>query len=207
MIARLLEQGWRGVGAVGEWQPVTALLESLYRQHWRFYHTATHIARCAAHFDRVRDVCDAEAQVALAIVFHDAVYVPGAPDNEEQSARLAASVLKAHRVSDPVVQRIDACIRATDHRQLPQKGTDAALMADIDLAILAAPPDEFDRYEADIRREYAFVTDPDFRAGRARILRRFLDRPHLYATRPFRDTCEQPARHNLERSLQRLGRR
>lgn len=204
MITALLEEGWRGVGAEGDWQPVAALLESLYRQPWRFYHTAAHIERCAADFERVRALCSAPAEVALALAFHDAVYVPESSENEENSALLAQSVLKAHRVADPVVHRIAACIRATDHSESREENSDPAILVDIDLAILAASPAEFDRYEADIRREYAFVSDGDFRAGRARILRRFLDRPHIYSSEYFRNTCEQLARHNLQRSLQNL---
>jgi predicted metal-dependent HD superfamily phosphohydrolase len=56
-----------------------------------------------------------------------------------------------------------------------------------------------------VRREYTHVSDEDFRAGRADVLRRFLDRPTIYFTRWFRDRFEPPARDNLARSLAALA--
>ena len=56
-------------------------------------------------------------------------------------------------------------IMATCH-QAPPGDADAALVVDIDLAILAAPAPVYARYEADVRAEYAWVPEPLFRAGR-----------------------------------------
>ena len=72
-------------------------------------------------------------------------------------------------------------------------------MVDADLSILGAPPDEFDRYEGQIRREYAFVPEAEWRERRPRILRRFLDRPRIFETPEFA-RLEAPARSNLSRS-------
>ena len=63
----------------------------------------------------------------------------------------------------------------------------------------------FDRYERQVRQEYAFVSEPDWRAGRARILRVFLDRPRIFLTPEFAP-LEAPARANLERSIEALQR-
>ena len=78
---------------------------------------------------------------------------------------------------------------------------DARLIADIDLAILGADADEFDCYEAAIRREYAAVPPETFRAGRTAILRRFLNRRAIYSTDEFRSLYEARARTNLARSV------
>lgn len=78
-------------------------------------------------------------------------------------------------------------------------------MTDIDLAILGAPQARFDEYEDQIRREYAWVPEADFRAGRARILESFLARPRIFQTRHFNARLEESARENMARSLARLG--
>ena len=49
------------------------------------------------------------------------------------------------------------------------------------------------------------MSEPDWRAGRARILRVFLDRPRIFLTLEF-TTLEAPARANLERSIEALQR-
>ena len=86
----------------------------------------------------------------------------------------------------------------------PVFGRDAALLLDIDLAILGAAPARFDEYERQVRAEYAHVAEADFRAGRARVLAGFLARPRLYATEAFHGALEQRARANLARSLATL---
>ena len=56
-----------------------------------------------------------------------------------------------------------------------------------------------------MRREYAWVPDVQFRAGRSARLRLFLERPAIYATEFFRAKYEAAARSNLERSIQKLA--
>ena len=75
---------------------------------------------------------------------------------------------------------------------------------DADLAILGGTGAEFDRYERQVRQEYAFRSEAEWREGRARVLRGFLDRPRIYLTREFL-RFEGPARANLERSLGQIA--
>jgi predicted metal-dependent HD superfamily phosphohydrolase len=79
------------------------------------------------------------------------------------------------------------------------------LVIDIDLAILATPPEEFARFEAGIKREFEWVENEIYRATRAAVLRRFLDRPVIYATPALRDRFEAPARANLRRLIDSLA--
>src|SRR6185295_2150491 len=81
---------------------------------------------------------------------------------------------------------------------------DAALMTDVDLSILGRDERDFDAYEAAIRREYSWVPEPAFIAGRTAVLESFLSRPTIYATPFFENKYEQPARRNLKRSISRL---
>ena len=56
-----------------------------------------------------------------------------------------------------------------------------------------------------MRREYAFLPEPDWRRGRSRVLRMFLDLPRIYLTDAFHDRLEARARRNLAGALARLG--
>lgn len=71
------------------------------------------------------------------------------------------------------------------------------MLLDIDLAILAAPPARFAEYDAQIRREYAFVDDARYLAARRAVLTGFLARPRLYHSDVLHERFEARARANL----------
>jgi predicted metal-dependent HD superfamily phosphohydrolase len=57
-----------------------------------------------------------------------------------------------------------------------------------------------------VRREYWWVPAPIFRRERVRILRSFLERPHVYNLDAFRDRYEAQARRNVAAALAALDR-
>lgn len=165
----------------------------------RHYHALRHVGAGLSVLDESRELAGNADEVELALWLHDVVYDSHASDNEERSAAWAGALLRdgGGEGHAPAVERL---ILATRHRDEPDTG-DAALIRDIDLAILAAPPEQFDRYERAIRAEYAWVADGDFRRARAELLRSFLARARLYLTPQLRDRFDARARANLRRSL------
>ena len=204
--ARLSLEAWRGLwtrlGARTEAAPLHATVLARYGEPHRAYHTGEHIARTLRLLDGVRARLREPDEAELAVWLHDLVYDPRAADNEARSADIAASWLAEGGVSLARAERVRALIMVTRHAAAPDGG-DAAYVVDADLSILGAPPAEFDRYEIQVRREYAFRTDGEWREGRARLLRVFLTRPRLFVTPEFA-RFETPARHNLARSITRL---
>jgi len=183
-------------------------LSVLYQAEGRFYHSLAHIeAMLALAADYGRLLHDPEA-VEAAIWFHDAIYNSRAKDNEARSAALAEQKL-AGRVDAGRLGRIAAMILATATHEVPRFddedfARDAALMLDMDLAILGAAPETFDAYERAVRQEYQWVQEPMWRAGRGAVLKSFLARTHIFHTDEFRQRFEPQARQNLARSLQAL---
>lgn len=90
---------------------------------------------------------------------------------------------------------------ATEHTATPLAG-DAALLVDIDLAILGAAPARFAEYEQQIRQEYAWVPEDVFTSKRKAVLQGFLERMQIYSTAFLLDQLEAQARINLEKVLQ-----
>jgi predicted metal-dependent HD superfamily phosphohydrolase len=70
--------------------------------------------------------------------------------------------------------------------------------------VLAGDPASYAEYAAAVRREYGFVPEPDFRAGRAEVLRRLLGLPHLFRTPYGREHWERTARRNIATELELL---
>src|SRR5207248_1574948 len=152
-----------------------------------------HLEECFALFEEARSLCAHPGEVGLALWLHDAVYQPRWRDSEEASARWAGKILHEAGAPAGVAERVRDLILATKHDAKPRAG-DAAVLVDIDLAILGAEPARFDEYEAQVRSEYAHVPDAMFRLGRAKILKGFLARPSIYATPRFRERFEARAR-------------
>lgn len=193
---------WQTVGATdvpGAWYDQ---LSRAYSEPHRHYHNQRHIAECLQEFDAVRQLAADAGAVELALWFHDAAYDPKASDNEEQSAVLAKRCLKDVGRED-LARTIGELILATKSHDA-QAGADTALVVDIDLSILGQNQARFAEYESQIRAEYDWVPLDIFNTKRAEILRKFLDRPHIYFTSHFRERCERPARRNLELSIRQL---
>ncbi|RAZ77427.1 HD domain-containing protein [Mesorhizobium atlanticum] len=183
-------------------------LAALYSAEDRHYHGLAHIEAMLALAEEYRGLLDDPEAVEAAIWFHDAIYDSRAKDNEAKSAELAEKRL-AGRVDPRRLARIAAMINATATHELPpfrdeDALNDAALLLDMDLAILGAEPAIFDAYEKAVRLEYGWVEEPMWRAGRSAVLKTFLARPRIFHTAEFQKRFEAQARHNIQRSLAAL---
>lgn len=186
-------------------QPVTTFdeLVAAYSESGRFYHTLKHLEECFAHFDSAKRLARIPAEIEIAIWFHDAIYDTLRNDNEENSAAWAANVIRDSRLPSEVAERITNLILATQHKAKPDSA-DVAFFVDVDLAILGASTDRFDEYEKQIRQEYAWVPENEFRQVRAKLLRNILARERIYSTDFFQNRLEVAARANVMRSLSKL---
>jgi len=178
-------------------------LSARYTEQHRAYHNLTHVAHCLEEFEAARRLTSEPEAVELAIWYHDIVYDPRAKDNENRSAELASKAIRGMGLNEDLNARVARLILSTKNHD-SSGDQDAPVMVDVDLSILGAGPESFDEYERQIRKEYAWVSDETFAAGRSSVLKSFLNRPTIYSTNLFQQKYEQPARANLKRSLQWL---
>ena len=176
--------------------PVEPLLEA-YSHPSRAYHNLEHLQEVLEWTDRVPLEESERDLLRLALFYHDAVYEGRRSDNEQASADWAVRDLGGR--AEPLVPLIlDTCHVAQPSSSL------GAWMVDIDLAILGADWDRFERYNRDVRREYAWVPNWLYRRKRRQILRQFLKREWIYHTEFFRQRLERAARANLQRAIGEL---
>jgi predicted metal-dependent HD superfamily phosphohydrolase len=97
---------------------------------------------------------------------------------------------------------VSKLIEATFHKLEIFELYDQKLIADIDLSILSSSPEEYLKYTDKIRKEYAHVSDEDFRIGRLKILKR-LNSKDIYHTTFFKKR-EAQAKSNLAEEISRL---
>ena len=174
-----------------------------YSEPQRHYHNIVHIEACLRELDQAHEHIPHPDLVETAIWFHDIIYEPKGSDNEERSAEYACKVLFAHGVDHGTVDKIKAMILATKHRETSTDQDTGALL-DIDLAILGKPMAIFQSYMDEIRREYRWVPDEQYKESRKRVLEGFLKRRSIYSTEYFRDKYESKARRNLQRAIKKL---
>jgi predicted metal-dependent HD superfamily phosphohydrolase len=203
-LASRWQSDWCALGVPPPEDRILATLLTCYAEPHRAYHNLRHLEECFGHLEATVHLAMRPGEVAVALWFHDAIYDTHASDNEIRSAEWARKVVEGVGGSSDVAERVRDLILATRHAERPAPG-DAALLVDIDLAILGAAEARFDEYERQIRREYAWVPEPLFRATRSRILGEFLARPRIYSTSYFAERHEGPARANLRRAIAQLG--
>ncbi|MET8548259.1 HD domain-containing protein [Micromonospora zamorensis] len=199
----------RGAGAGSGLTSTSAgeRLLSQWREPHRHYHTVAHLTAVLDVVDEHADLAGRPDVVRLAAWFHDAVYDPRAAGdaNERDSAALAESVLTGLGVPAPTAAEVRRLVLLTAGHTVAPGDPDGALLCDADLAVLAAPPADYDRYAAAIRREYAHVPEPAFRAGRAAVLTGLLALPALFRLPPLAARWEERARDNMRRELAALS--
>ncbi|WP_174552457.1 HD domain-containing protein [Microtetraspora niveoalba] len=170
----------------------------------RRYHTTAHLdAVLAAVEPLAGHAADAHA-VRLAAWFHDAVYEGRAGWDEERSAQLAWSRLTACGAPDALVREVARLVRVTATHAYEPGDANAAVLCDADLSVLGGARPAYSAYARAVREEYREVPEALFRAGRAQVLRRLLDRPRLYGTATGRELWEARARDNLAGELAAL---
>ena len=190
------------VGGQGKADVLFADLARWYGEPHRHYHTLEHVDACLTWLDWMAGTAERAAEVELALWFHDTVYHPGRPDNEQASAALALNLLGAMGIPTAALDRIAQHIEATDHHR--PVDADDALVVDIDLSVLGTDPLVYDEFERRVRQEYALVPIDIYRRGRSRVLAGFLERPRIYQTVVIHELLEARARANLQRAVKGL---
>lgn len=176
------------------------LLERWGEDH-RKYHSRTHLLAVLEALDLLSEPGTPANSVTLAAWFHDAVYEGIAGQDEEQSARLAEDRLALAGLPEPTIHEVARLVRLTStHNPAPGDHT-GALLCDADLSILGAEPTAYARYLAAVREDYAHVSDADFAAGRAAVVRQLLALDPLFHSERAKSLWLDAARRNLEAEL------
>ena len=203
----LMQRGWVGLLRPFGVEPAAAYppfdrLAAAHAGPHRHYHTLEHVGEVL----RVAGRLHGGPAVQLAAWFHDAVYDPKARDNEARSAELAERELAALGLPADVVAKVADLVRSTAHFAAESfHGPEFDTLHDADLAILAAAEPRYRRYADDVRKEYAWVPDADYRAGRTKVLEAFLARERIFRTPVMVEEGEEAARRNLRAEVEGLA--
>lgn len=178
-------------------------LLALWAERHRRYHTLGHLRDVLTHVEEVADHAADPDAVRLAAFYHDCVY-HGRPDDEERSAQRAEEDLAALGVAPSLIAEVARLVRLTTGHDPADGDRNGEALCDADLAVLGTEPDRYRANTAAVRAEYVHVSDSEFRAGRARVVRALLAAPALFHTPLARSRWESRARANLAEELHSL---
>ncbi len=190
------------IGSKGDPKKEFNRLKKLYSRPKRFYHTLEgHINDCLGEFDLVKSQIFDKNEVEFAIWYHDAIYDSKSNNNEEKSAEIAYNVCISCGLSSKFSQNVKDLILITKHTNSP-KNINQKYIIDIDLSSLGKSLEEFNLNYENIRKEYSWVPEKQFKEGRIKILSGFLKRQNIYFTSSFRERYELNAQKNLKDSIE-----
>ncbi|MBP2159967.1 MULTISPECIES: hypothetical protein [Asticcacaulis] len=195
MTAQELERVWDELAErLGLGPEVWPRIVAAYSEPQRRYHTLDHIAAVVADFLPMQDRFDDTDAALLALFFHDIVYDPARSDNEERSAEAVRDLLTSE-----TADRACAHILATKKHEASTP--DAALVVDIDMAILAAPWQDYLRYAENVAREYLPVYGAEaYKAGRCEMFLKPVQNRRVFLTEVFAPR-EAAAQRNIRDEL------
>lgn len=187
-------------------------LRAAYADPPRAYHHFGHVRDLIPHYRAVAEGpgWHRPVEVWLALLYHDAVYVPGRRDNEARSAALAqAQIAQWLPAAGIDAGRVSALILATArHGAIAREdtgddadGEDLRRFLDCDMAILGAAPEAFAAYDRAIAEEYRAVPRWLYRRRRRAFLRGLLEAPRIYLSDFFHARLDAQARRNLADAL------
>lgn len=194
-----------------EWPAAPALIDlrTRYIEPHRRYHTWDHANDV---MERVQAHAPDNVPMLLAALYHDAIYVVGATDNERNSADLfcdhnVRATWFRRRMPDGehLASKVCRYILATaKHGQVEREDCppDVALFLDCDIASFAEP--DWARFKAtdDAIRDELLTRygEAEVDAGRRKFLRGMLDKRSIFLSAQF-VKHEAQARANIERLL------
>ena len=193
-----------GIESVKITKKTFARLVAAYSHPSRHYHTLEHIFHVLENIQTLQSLSNQLTSVKLAAWFHDVVYDSKARDNEEKSAIYAADFMESLDIDSRVITNVTHLILNTKFHQADTDDIDCQILLDADLAILGSPRQKYLTYAENIRQEYAWISDRDYRMGRRGVIEKFLQRKRIYYTNMMFEELEDSARRNLAAEIQSL---
>jgi predicted metal-dependent HD superfamily phosphohydrolase len=179
-----------------------ALLHAWSEPHRR-YHGLSHLRGILSRVEELVDYATDADAVRLAAWYHDAVY-QCRKDDEERSAQLAEADLAALLITPSLVAEVGRLVRLTVKHNPADDDCNGQVLCDADLATLGSAPEHYQANTDAIRAEYAHVSQPAFRDGRASQVRQMLASSSVFHTPLARSRWECQARENLADELRDL---
>lgn len=182
-------------------KPVIDQLKAAYDEKGRHYHTWKHAVHMLNAIFPLQYSEDQHRDLAIAALFHDAIYVPGRQSNERLSAEMARQLLPTYKRISKVENLISATALHGVHCKLTTLDITRDFL-DCDILSLTFEWERFVAINNAIVREY-LIMFPAAQVGASRtaFLEKWLTKPTIFLGEWYGPDSEWKARCNIERLL------
>jgi predicted metal-dependent HD superfamily phosphohydrolase len=217
------------LGDSSSWNFSEVTFEILFTNYFhgsnRHYHNAQHIRACLEKLDDLVEYFTKTQSfqkesinftaIEIAIWFHDFIYDTRENNNEKLSSLAAKQFVLGLTGLLPLAEKVESLILFTKHNRRPVT-VEEEILSDIDLSILGDYSSAYNDYCDDIRKEYSWVPDFVYYAGRLKILTDIINKPQIYYTKYFTDfnindvnelsvlNHEETARDNISKEIKSI---
>ena len=186
-------------------EEIFSQLVTAYSSKERYYHNLLHIQQILNIINTLEPLTYNLPAIQMAAWFHDIVYDPKSPNNEEKSAEYASASLSKLEIPLTIINKVVKIILNTKNHQASPEDIDSHILLDADLSILGAKQSEYITYTQAIRQEYSWVTEAEYKLKRKRILQHFLQRDRIYLTHTAFEMLEIKAKTNIRNEILKLS--
>lgn len=184
-------------GLLSEREELWEEIKEKYTESGRAYHNLSHIYSLFQLLE-VSNFTKDNPIMEWSIWYHDIIYNAKKKDNEEKSALLFKERCLPF-LDNKLLDDVETVILSTIKHFPLSEISEVKWMLDLDLYILSAPFDTYQKYAEAVRIEYGWVPKILYKRGRKKVLESFLKRDRIYFSDYFYETCEERARQNLEK--------
>ncbi|KAA0193278.1 hypothetical protein HAZT_HAZT011907 [Hyalella azteca] len=150
----------------------------------------------------------------MAIFFQKLEYDPSSGDGDAACVERYKQFLQEAQIDHEEDERAKCTLElleasksnlTEEHMTVGSSGAeDRHYLLDALIAVLGAPPPEYELYTARVQAEYTHLSDAAYKQLRLKILQSLLLIPNVYATREFQERYEKQARENIRKEIEKL---
>ena len=152
--------------------PITiAKLQQAWNEPRRKYHNEGHLTQILKDLEKSKSKVPTLLQweaLVIAAFFHDAIYIPGNQNNENESIKVFLSTFLGKNAD--MVKAIKEMIKSTQFRSVPRESL-IKIFWEADNAGFQGPFDKFLEVEKKIRVEFGHVSLHTYKRGRIKFLK------------------------------------
>lgn len=168
----------------------------------RYYHNLEHIVHCLQEMlwlnSNSSENVDYE-QLCVAILAHDVIY--GA--KQEKSDEVLSAELLLEKLGSAFRPAYHLVLATQHFKDKKDFSPEEKIMRSLDLTILGQDIKLYKKYAQNVRKEYSFVSDEDYKNGRIKVLENFLAKEVIFEANVF-SHYENQARQNMKKELTKL---